>query len=95
MKASELNGTHLGETIGVEVGGAWCRDILSGVNHEADIITSQQFLDENPTYDLGRRGTYLNFVRFGSVRVAGGTEVEIIPGVEREVVDSSQSAGKN
>jgi len=77
FKAADLNRHHLGRTVRVTQGEAQFTDILSGVTHEADIITEPRITQEVPDYALGRMATTLTFARAGSVQISGNADVEV------------------
>jgi hypothetical protein len=78
LEASQLNRSHLGQTVRVTVDSSECVDLLSGVSHVADIGSSRRLIDEVPSYELGRTETLLTLLRFGTVQVAGNALVEVI-----------------
>lgn len=68
MKASELNGTHLGQPISISLAEASLTDILAEISHSADLIDDRKF-DGKENWVQGRRHTHLRFMRLGSITV--------------------------
>ena len=67
MKAQELNGTHLGKTVTAKIGHATITDVLTGVDHKADLISDGIFSAEYSSWSIGRPRITLEFKRAGTV----------------------------
>lgn len=78
LKAADLNRNHLGQMLRVNIDQSEVKDILRGVNHEADIIHEPRVCDEIGRYALGRASTIITFLHSGEVRVLGNADVEIV-----------------
>lgn len=76
MKASELNGTHLGERMTVTIGEASVTDTLVGVEHRRESVLDLQISEES-SFTLGAKHTELTFRAAGTVRTKGDAQVEI------------------
>jgi hypothetical protein len=68
MKAQELNGTHIGQAISINLGEASLTDVLSEINHSADLVDDRKF-DGEENWVQGRPHTHLRFMRLGSITV--------------------------
>lgn len=77
MKASELNGTHLGHAIQIRMDTATVTDVVTGISHEADLIQEPQLHTSENMYSLGRRSVRIQFQRMGSINVAPGADVQL------------------
>jgi hypothetical protein len=80
MKAQELNGTHLGKRLTVNIGHASITDVLSGVSVTADLIQDGPIFGTNsnrPQYVLGRTHVTLAFLTTGTTQSDPDTEVTI------------------
>lgn len=64
MKASELNGTHLGQVVAVIVGPGpvAISGTLAGVNHEAPRISERAICQAEETYILGVADVTVTFI---------------------------------
>lgn len=78
MKASELNGTNLGQMITVTIGEASVTDTLVRVDHNAEMVLDLQIGGES-SFTLGSKSTELTFRVAGTVRTKGDANVEIHP----------------
>jgi hypothetical protein len=76
MKATELNGEHLGRTLTANIGRASVTDVLIGIDSSADVI-QMGFLSATPDYVIGRRTITLSFANVGEVKANEATEITI------------------
>ena len=80
MKASELNGTHLGQHVTIKVGTASITDTIRGYSASADLIADGPFfarVSTRPTYVLGRQTLTIEFLTAGTIQVDPDTAVTI------------------
>lgn len=80
MKATELNGTHLGRTMTVKIGRASVTDVLTGVRHSADLISmGLPLMSANGREEtaVGRKHITLELQAAGDVRADIDSEVTI------------------
>ena len=94
MKAQELNGTHLGQAVQVQIGDATITDTIQGVEHDADLIDETRLCDNNTRHTLGRRRVRINFTRYGPVHVEPGAEIRL-PRAKTETTDYPQSTTRS
>jgi hypothetical protein len=76
MKATELNGEHLGRTNTAPGGRATVTDGLVGIYSTADLI-HVGFFSTEPEYAVGRRTITLKFAVVGEVPASESTEITI------------------
>jgi len=69
MKATELNGTHIGQPVSIKLGEASLTDVLAEISHSADLIDDRHIAGAAENWVQGRRHTHLRFMRLGSVSV--------------------------
>lgn len=77
IKAAALSRAHLGERVTINRGELKITDTLSGVSHEADLISERKMSEEVFSYVLGRTETNLTFANAGRVQVAGNDDVTV------------------